>query len=205
MVIGALNIVIGNLPALVQTNVKRMLAYSSVSHIGYIVLAIGIGVATQSLPGMRGAMLHLFVHGLMKALAFLAVGAFAFARLPGEARSSLTIRDLNGAARRYPGMALALTIALLSLTGIPLLAGFVSKWQILVAGVSSGSGVIVGLIVFAALNTAFSLAYYLRVVNALYGMSGDAGGRARPRCRWRSGCPSSRWRWRWSSWVCCRR
>ena len=166
LVIAALNILAGNVLALRQTQVKRILAYSSISHIGYIVLAIGIGISTQSLTGMRGAVLHIFVHGLMKSLGFLAVGALAFA-VGRHQSKQLTLDDLNGAGQRYPAVALALTLSLLSLAGVPLLAGFVSKLQIF-AGVQSQSVVVNAVVIFAALNTVFSLAYYLPVVNALY-------------------------------------
>lgn len=166
--LGTLNIIIGNLLALAQTQVKRLLAYSSISHIGYIVLAIGIGISTQSVVGMRGGMLHLLIHGWMKALAFFIVGALAFALKRRQNAPQLVIHDLNGVACRYPGMAIALVIALLSLVGIPPLAGFYSKWQILMAGFSSDSLWVLVLIALAALNSVFSLAYYLPIINALY-------------------------------------
>jgi proton-translocating NADH-quinone oxidoreductase chain N len=164
LTIATLNIVIGNVLALAQKQINRILAYSSIAHIGYIVLAVGIGITTQSLTGMRGAVLHLFIHGLMKALGFLAVGALAFA-IGRHQTKQLTLQDLNGAGQRYPAIALALTISLLSLAGVPLLAGFISKLQIF-AGVQSGG--LAAVVIFAALNSVFSLAYYLPVINALY-------------------------------------
>ncbi len=174
IIIGTINIVIGNLLALPQQQVKRILAYSSISHIGYIVLAIGIGITTQSLPGMTGATLHLFIHGLMKALAFLVIGAFAFALIrQRDDAIPLTISDLKGAAARYPLMAVALVVALLSLAGIPLLAGFISKFQILAAGVLSENRWIIAITIFAALNSVLSLAYYLPIINALYSPAED--------------------------------
>jgi proton-translocating NADH-quinone oxidoreductase chain N len=166
LIIATFNIVVGNMLAVAQTQVNRILAYSSISHIGYIVLAIGIGISTQSLSGMRGTVLHIFVHGLMKALAFFAVGALAYAVGRHQTRQ-LTLHDLRGAGQRYPMIALALVISLLSLAGVPLLAGFISKLQIF-AGVQNLSGGLNALIVFAALNTVFSLVYYLPVINALY-------------------------------------
>jgi proton-translocating NADH-quinone oxidoreductase chain N len=166
LTIATLNIVIGNVLAIAQTQVNRILAYSSISHIGYIVLAIGMGISTQSLGGMRGTALHIFIHGLMKALGFFAVGALAYAVGRHQTRQ-LTLHDLRGAGQRYPGVALALATSLLSLAGVPLLAGFISKLQIF-AGVQSASGGLNALITFAALNTVFSLVYYLPVINALY-------------------------------------
>lgn len=162
--IAVCNIVLGNILALAQTQVKRILAYSSISHIGFILLAVGIGLTTQSELAMRASLLHLFFHGLMKSLAFLVVGAFAYVL---ASKRQLTISDLSGVARRYPALAVALVIALLSLAGVPMMAGFVSKWQIFIAGVQSGSGWMIALMIFAALNAVFSLAYYLPIMNAL--------------------------------------
>jgi len=166
LIIAAFNIIIGNFLAIAQTEVKRILAYSSISHIGFILLAFGIGLITHSPLAMRASVLHLFIHGLMKSLAFLAVGTFMYG-LGRKSSQQLTINDLTGAAQRYPAMAVALVMGLLSLAGVPLLAGFVSKWQIFIGGIQSGSGWIIVLMIFAALNSVFSLAYYLPIINAL--------------------------------------
>ena len=80
----------------------------------------------------------------------------------------LTIADLDGAAQRYPLAALAFSLAVLGLGGLPPLSGFMSKWQIFVAGFSAHNLVIGGLVVFAALNSVLSLAYYAPLVNAVY-------------------------------------
>lgn len=173
LVIAAFNIIIGNFLALAQTEVKRILAYSSISHIGFILLAIGIGLFTHSQLAMQASVLHLFIHGLMKSLAFLAIGTFMYA-LGRKSSQQLTINDLRGVAQRYPAMAVALVIGLLSLAGVPLLAGFISKWQIFIAGIQSGSGWIIALMIFAALNSVFSLAYYLPIINALSSTPDDA-------------------------------
>jgi proton-translocating NADH-quinone oxidoreductase chain N len=175
MIIGSANIVIGNVLAFSQTQVKRILAYSSVSHIGFITLALGIGVTVQSADGMQSAMLHLFIHGLMKALAFLALGALAYSwRARTGAERLITVNDLKGAAQRCPGIVLALTLALLSLAGVPPLAGFISKLRILSAGVNSQSDWILALTAMAALNSVLSLGYYLPIINALYSFGGES-------------------------------
>jgi proton-translocating NADH-quinone oxidoreductase chain N len=161
------NIVIGNVLALTQTQIKRVLAYSSISHIGFILLAVGIGIITQDMLGLRGAVLHVFIHGLMKSCAFFIIGAFAFV-LGRHQTTHLTIQDLNGVAQRYPIIGFALVMALLSLAGMPLLAGFISKWQIFIAGIYSQSIWLTVVVVFAAINSVFSLAYYLPIINALY-------------------------------------
>jgi proton-translocating NADH-quinone oxidoreductase chain N len=166
---GALNMLFGNLMALRQTQVKRMLAYSSLSHMGYILLGLGIAIYDGNFAGAQGAAFHLFNHMIMKGLAFLAVGALMFVLLDKNGvHRPLEIKDLAGAARKYPLAGLALSIALLALGGLPPLAGFMSKWQIFVAGFQGGNPWLMGLVIFAALNSVLSLAYYAPVVNALY-------------------------------------
>ncbi len=76
--LGALNMIIGNLMALRQTQIKRMLAYSSISHVGYMITGLGIAISFQVPAGASGAMFHLFNHALMKGLAFLACGVFLY-------------------------------------------------------------------------------------------------------------------------------
>lgn len=164
---GALNMAAGNLLALRQTEVKRLLAYSSLSHVGYMLLGVGIGLYAGQVAGAQGGLFHLLTHGLMKGLAFLAVGALLFALRAGN-HNPLTIADMSGAARRYPLVALTLSVALLGLGGLPPLAGFMSKWQILVAGFLTHNPAIYALVGFAALNSVFSLAYYAPLVNAVY-------------------------------------
>jgi proton-translocating NADH-quinone oxidoreductase chain N len=169
MAAGALNMFVGNLLALQQTQVKRLLAYSSLSHMGYILLGVGIGLYSGQTEGTQGGLFHLLNHGMMKGLAFLVAGALLYALRPGsDDYTPLTIGDLGGAAQRYPFAALALSIALLGLGGLPPLAGFMSKWQIFVAGFATHNVWVIGLVVFAAFNSVLSLAYYMPLVNALY-------------------------------------
>jgi proton-translocating NADH-quinone oxidoreductase chain N len=169
MAFGALNMLYGNLLALRQEQVKRLLAFSSLSHVGYMLLGLGISIHVGQAAGAQGAFFHLFNHGLMKGLAFLAAGALLYAlHLAAGSHSPLLIRDLDGAAARYPVVALTLSIALLALGGLPPLAGFMSKWQIFVAGFQTHTVLIAGLVIFAALNSVLSLAYYAPLVNAVY-------------------------------------
>jgi proton-translocating NADH-quinone oxidoreductase chain N len=160
-----LNMLAGNLLALRQTQVKRLLAFSTISHVGYMLLGLGIALYAGSAAGAQGGLFHLLSHGLMKGLAFLAAGALLYAL---SSAHSLTIADLAGAARRYPLLALTFSLALLGLGGLPPLVGFASKWQILAAGITSHSLLIYGLVALAALNSVLSLAYYAPLVNALY-------------------------------------
>lgn len=169
LLFGALNILYGNLLALRQTAVKRMLAFSSLSHVGYMLLGLGIALVSGATLGAQGAFFHLFTHMLMKGLAFLAVGALIYAMfLQNDLHQPLTINDMAGAAQKYPLPVLALSIALLGLGGLPPLAGFMSKWQIFVAGFQTGNGWIIALMVFMALNSVLSLAYYAPLVNVMY-------------------------------------
>ena len=166
---GAINMLYGNLLALRQTQIKRMLAYSSLSHIGYILLGLGIALTSGEPAGAQGAAFHLFTHMLMKGLAFLTVGALMYAQFHHRGiHRPLELDDLNGAAMRYPLSALALSIAVLALGGLPPLAGFMSKWQIFVAGFQSKNGLLMTLVVFAALNSVLSLGYYAPLVNRMY-------------------------------------
>jgi len=165
MGIATLNLLAGNLLALRQTQVKRLLAYSSISQMGYVALGLGIAVYAGAPAPASGALFHLAAHALMKGLAFLAAGALIYVARPGAA---LTIADLHGAARRYPLAGFALSVSMLGLGGLPPLAGFMSKWQIFAGAASTRLPVAVALVVFAAANSVLSLAYYAPLVNAVY-------------------------------------
>ena len=166
---GILNMVVGNLMALGQTQVKRMLAYSSLVHVGYMLIGVGIAFSMGDVIGAQGGMFHMFTHGLMKGLAFLAAGAMLYTlHISMGDHRPLMFDDLAGAAKRYPWAALTLSLALLSLAGLPPLAGFMSKWQIFVAGVNTHNGWIIAVVAFAALNSVFSLTYYAPLVNTVY-------------------------------------
>jgi proton-translocating NADH-quinone oxidoreductase chain N len=170
MAFGALNMLAGNLLALRQKQVKRMLAFSSLSHMGYMLVGLGIAVYMGQSAAASGSFFHVINHGLMKGLAFLAAGALLYTLYikTGDHTSPLTISDLGGAARRYPVVALTLSIAVLGLAGLPPFAGFMSKWQIFAAGFETQNMAIDLLVIFAALNSVLSLAYYAPVVNAVY-------------------------------------
>ena len=158
MAFGALNMLYGNLLALRQTVVKRMLAYSSLSHIGYILLGLGIALYSGMELGAQGAFFHLFNHMLMKGLAFLSVGALIYGLfLQNDSHASLKITDLAGTAQKYPMVALALSIAVLGLGGLPPLAGFMSKWQVFAAGFISPEATVRGAVIIIALNILLAL------------------------------------------------
>lgn len=169
LLFAALNMTLGNLLALKQTQVKRMLAFSSLSHMGYMLVGFGVAAWTGQMAAAQGGLFHMLSHGLMKGLAFLSAGALLYTLyVANGAHGPLTVSDLNGAARRYPLAALALGIAVLGLAGLPPLVGFMSKWQIFVGGFQAGDTGVALLVIFAALNSVLSLAYYAPLVNAMY-------------------------------------
>jgi proton-translocating NADH-quinone oxidoreductase chain N len=169
MLFGAINMIGGNMLALRQTHVKRLLAYSSLAHMGYMLIGLGASLHGGDPTAAQGSFFHMLNHGLMKGLAFLAVGALMYVLLIRRgSHEVLTAEHLNGAATRYPLVALCLSLALLGLGGLPPLAGFMSKWQIFVGGFGTGDPWIQALMVFAALNSVLSLAYYAPLVNAMY-------------------------------------
>ena len=170
IVSGLLNMLIGNLMALKQNNIKRMLAFSSISHIGYITFGIGVAEISGNPLGMQGALFHVVIHALMKSLAFMIVGAMmnGFSAIKGDAHSPLVKKDLNGLAQRHRGLAFFFSIALLSLAGIPPLGGFMSKSLILFAGIQTGNTWILACVIFAAINSVLSLGYYAPLINRLY-------------------------------------
>ena len=156
------SLTIGNLAAITQTNVKRMLAYSSISHVGYVLLGI---VAAASSPlgflvGMKGVAFYLFVYG------FMTMGAFAvLIVLQRQGIIGDELNDLNGLYRRSPLSALVLLIFMLSLAGIPPLAGFMGKYLILQSLLDTGHA---KLALFGALYIVPALYYYFQVVKHAY-------------------------------------
>jgi NADH-quinone oxidoreductase subunit N len=156
-VIAALTMTTGNVVALVQDNIKRMLAYSAIAHAGYIMVAMA-GAQAQS---AGGAILYYLL-----AYAFTNLGAFAVVvALERGGKEHDMIRDFRGLAHDHPVLAAAMALFLLSLTGVPPLAGFVGKFYVFSAALSAG---LVWLVVIAALNTVVSAYYYVRVIVAMY-------------------------------------
>ena len=152
------SLTIGNLAAITQTNIKRLLAYSSISHVGYILLGIVAAASSDQgfIIGMKGVAFYLFVY------AFMTIGAFAVVIvLQRQGIISDELNDLNGLYRRSPGSAVVLLIFMLSLAGIPPLAGFVGKYFILQALIVTGH---LNLAIFGALYIVPALYYYFRIV-----------------------------------------
>ncbi|MCA1799619.1 MAG: hypothetical protein LC632_09260, partial [Xanthomonadaceae bacterium] len=141
--------------AIFQGDAKRLLAYSSVAQIGYMIL----GVSYASMTGLTAALLHLFNHALMKGALFLALGCVAY-RL-----GSTSIASMEGLGRRMPWTMAAFVVGGLSLIGVPLTVGFVSKWYLVLGAIEKGWYPVVAVIVFASLLAAV---YIWRVVEAAY-------------------------------------
>lgn len=157
MVLAALTMTLGNLVALTQDNVKRMLAYSSIAHTGYMLVGFAAWGAGQ-VQGLEG----LLYYGA--AYAFMNLGAFAvIAALQRRLGVTSNLATFAGLIRREPALALLMTLFLLSLTGIPPTAGFFGKFYVILAAVEAGGWLTV-LAVVAVLNAAAAAFYYLRVV-----------------------------------------
>jgi multicomponent Na+:H+ antiporter subunit D len=148
-------VLIGSVVAVFQHGVKRMLAYSSVAQIGYMLIGIGL----LNLPGLTASLLHLFNHALIKGALFLAIGALFF-RL-GATRLSA----LSGIARAMPWTMAAFVVAGLSLIGVPGTAGFVSKWYLILGALENGWWPLVVLVVVASL---IAVLYVWRVIEVAY-------------------------------------
>jgi NADH-quinone oxidoreductase subunit N len=157
-IISAITMTLGNLTAIVQNNLKRMLAYSSIAHAGYLLM----GLAAASTAGVQSILVYLIVYVLMNVGAFLVI--ISVARVTGGEE----ITDFRGLGTRAPIAALALTVFLFSLTGIPPFAGFVGKYLIFAAVVQRGGFWNVLLAVIGVLNSAVSLYYYARIIKAMY-------------------------------------
>jgi NADH-quinone oxidoreductase subunit N len=157
MVLAALTMTLGNLVALTQDNVKRMLAYSSIAHTGYMLVGFAAYAAGQ-IQGLEG----LLYYGA--AYTFMNLGAFAVvAALQRRLGVTSNLSTFAGLIRREPGLAILMTLFLLSLTGIPPTAGFFGKFYVILAAVQAG-GWMTALAVLAVLNAAVAAFYYLRVV-----------------------------------------
>jgi NADH-quinone oxidoreductase subunit N len=156
-VISAATMTLGNLTAIVQTNLKRMLAYSSIAHAGYLLM----GLAAASTGGVQSILVYLVVYVFMNVGAFLVV--IAVSRVRGE-----ELKDFRGLGSAAPIAALTLTVFLFSLTGLPPFAGFTGKYLVFAALVQRGGFWNVLLAVIGVVNSAISLFYYAKIIKAMY-------------------------------------
>jgi NADH-quinone oxidoreductase subunit N len=151
-----LSMTLGNIAAITQTNVKRLLAYSSISHAGYILLGLIAGNST----GIKGMAVYILVYAFMTLGAFIVVVALRRKELIGE-----DVDDLAGLMQKSPGHAVMMLIFLLSLAGIPPTAGFIGKYYIFLALLQTGHYVLAAV---AALYVAVAIYYYFRIVRSMF-------------------------------------
>ena len=155
-ILAALTMTFGNLAAIAQRNIKRMLAYSSIAHAGYVLVAL----AAASQDGTSSAMLYLLVYCVMN------VGAFgAIILTKTDDGDTFEIADYAGLGFQKPVLAIFMSVMMFSLAGFPPTAGFIGKFYVFRSAVESGR---IWLVVIAAINTAISAYYYLRVVVTMY-------------------------------------
>ena len=165
IIVSVLTMTIGNIAALTQTNMKRLLAYSSIAHAGYILM----GIVAASDTGKRGMMIYLFSY------VFMNLGAFLVVTLIHYYDGTFDLRDYPGLHRRAPLLTVAMAIFLLSLMGIPPLVGFMGKLYVFAAIVESGP---TWFAVVGAVNAAIAAYYYARVLKT---MIIDAGNEEKPK------------------------
>ncbi|MBV8781773.1 MAG: NADH-quinone oxidoreductase subunit N, partial [Phycisphaerae bacterium] len=160
-ILGAITATIGNSGAFVQNNIKRLLGYSSIAHAGYILCAIA---AAMIAPGdtTQAVLVYLLIY------LFMNLGAFSVTALVGE-----SMDDFAGLGRRSPMLALCMTACLVSLIGLPPLAGFNAKLNVMIL-LGSAGGWCWALVAAIGINTVLSMYFYLRIVKAMYFNEGDA-------------------------------
>jgi NADH-quinone oxidoreductase subunit N len=155
IVLSLLTMTVGNLAALLQSNLKRMLAYSSIAHVGYMLM----GLAAATSIGLSSVLFYLLVY------AFTNIGAFAVIIVMSRYVEGEDLSQYAGLARRAPMLSAILALCLLSLAGLPPLAGFFSKMYLFWAAAQTGLYITV---VWGVLNSAISLYYYARVIKSMY-------------------------------------
>jgi NADH-quinone oxidoreductase subunit N len=156
----ALSMTLGNIGALVQNNVKRLLAYSSIAHAGYLLVAFAMLTPQDSVSGISAAMFYTAAYAGMNVGAFAVVSHFA-----GAGEKYVTLDDYEGLGRSSPLLAATLTIFLLSLIGIPMTGGFFAKFYVFSAAIKAK---LVWLTIIGVLNSAIGAYYYLRIIVVMY-------------------------------------
>jgi len=162
-----LTMTVGNISAIVQNNVKRMLAYSSISHAGYAMVGfVGAGVAKT--PEVRDAAIAAVAFYLLT-YAVTNLGAFSIISLVGQKNDRRTeFEDYNGIGFKSPVIAFSLSLFMLSLLGLPMTAGFIGKVLVFRPALEAGSVMLTTMVVVAVVNTAISAYYYLRLIVVMF-------------------------------------
>ncbi len=159
--LAALSMTVGNVLGLLQRNVKRVLAYSSIAHTGYMLVGMA-ALASMGAIALSGVLFYLAAYGVMNTAAF---GVLMLLPSRDGAGSAETLDDLAGQGRRHVGLGLAMAVACFSLIGIPLTVGFAGKVFLIVPALRGGMTI---LVVVLVLNAAISAAYYLRIVASMF-------------------------------------
>jgi NADH-quinone oxidoreductase subunit N len=155
-IIAFLTMTVGNIVALSQTNIKRMLAYSSIAHAGYLL----VGFVAGNNIGTAGILFYLLGY------AFMNLGAFGVIALLGKKEGEYTeLSDFSGLGFKYPSMGLLMSVFMFSMAGIPPTAGFMGKFYIFTSAINSG---FIWLAVLGVINSVISIYYYLRVIVIMY-------------------------------------
>ncbi len=171
-VLAMLTMTLGNLAALRQTSLKRMLAYSSIAHAGYLL----IGLAAGNAQGAEGALYYLLAY------TFMNLGAFAvLLAVQRKEENDVSVERMTGLAHRQPALAMLMAVFLFSLAGIPPLAGFFGKLYVFGAAVNAG---LAWLAIVGVINSAIGAYYYLRVTVAMYMTEPVAGAGEAPKPGW---------------------
>ncbi|UXR65768.1 NADH-quinone oxidoreductase subunit N [Bdellovibrio bacteriovorus] len=165
--LAVITMIVGNTAAILQNNFKRMIAYSSVAHSGYLLVGIiTAGVSDNGAFGASGVIFYLLAYGLMT------LGAFAVASMIEKSENHIVnVDDLAGFAKQRPMLALCLTVFLLSLAGIPPTLGFFGKFYLFNAAIGEG---LLWLAVWGVLNSVIGVYYYLRPIVVMYMKDGEA-------------------------------
>jgi NADH-quinone oxidoreductase subunit N len=162
VVIAGITITIGNITAVRQDNIKRMLAYSSISHAG--VLLVGLSSLGLGSSSAQSALVYYLI-----AYSATTMGAFAVVAYVGsKSRERLLVDDWAGLATDHPAAALAMTVCLLSLGGVPPTGGFFGKFYIFKSAMDVYNGQLLWVVILGVINSAISIYYYLRIVTAMY-------------------------------------
>ena len=161
-ILAVITMTVGNFGALIQRSVPRMMAYSSVAQAGYMM--IGLALAPYASSALDGSLFHILNHAVMKSASFLAIAAVAIAL------ASYSLEKYSGLGRKMPITAIALSISLLALAGVPPLNGFWSKLVLFQSAIDSGTVISWGpyLAIAGLLNSALSLGYYLWIIKKMY-------------------------------------
>ncbi len=153
-------ILVGSTVAIYQNNIKRMLAYSSIAQIGYMIL----GVSLASVTGLTAGILHLFNHALMKGGLFLAVGSVVYST------GAVNLDNFRGLGKSMPWTMAAIVTGGLSLIGVPLTVGFISKWYLVLAALEQGMWPVVAVVLFGSL---LAIVYIWRIVETAWFQQAD--------------------------------